>query len=111
MSFTTEKAIKATRKRHLCAGCDKWIEVGEPAINWAGVTDGQFDSLHYHPDCRDAEIALNKNYDLNWDEWVNLCEYDAEDKPYLKANWPVPYLRLCMTREQYAAHLAKEQAA
>lgn len=106
MSFRSERAIKATRKRHLCSACDQWIEIGEPAINWAGTTDGDFSSVHYHPDCREAEIAYNRDcLDGHWsDDWERLCEAEHDNRPWIKENWPTPYLRMCMTREQWAEY-------
>lgn len=105
MSFVTEKPVKAVRKRHLCSGCDKWIEIGETAVNWCGTSDGDFNSAYYHPDCREAEIAFNKISGTHHaDEWQGLSDAEPEDRPWLKAEWPIPYLRMCMTREQYAAH-------
>jgi hypothetical protein len=108
VSFVTEKPVGAVRKRHLCSACDKWIEIGEPAVNWAGTTDGDFSSVHYHPDCREAEIAFNRHAqtDRYADEWQGLLDAEPEDRPWIKANWPLPYLRMCMTRKQYAAHRA-----
>lgn len=108
MSFISERPIKATRKRHLCSACDKWIEVGEPAVNWAGITDGDFSSVHYHPDCRKAEVAYNETYlDRHWsDDWYPLHEREADDNAWIKENFPVPYKRMCMTRNQWAAESA-----
>lgn len=104
MGFLSEKPIKAVRKRHICDGCVKWLEVGEPAVNWCGVVDGEFHSAHYHPDCREAEVALNHLHDWGWnDDWMRLCEADSEDRPWLHAEWPIPYQRMLMTREQYAS--------
>lgn len=105
MGFISERSIKATRKRHHCVACDKWIEIGEAAVNWAGVTDGDFGSVHYHPDCREAEIAFNALRDSYYDEWDSLRDIDHEDYRWLKAEYPVVYRRRMMTREQYAASL------
>lgn len=108
MSFRDERLVKATRKRHLCQACDKWIEIGEQAINWVGMTDGEFDSLYYHTDCREAEVALNRLHDWGWyDDWMRLCEIESEDRPWLKTEYPEPYLRMCMSRERYAALKAR----
>lgn len=111
MSFISERPIKATRKRHLCSACDKWIEIGEPAINWAGTTDGEFSSVLYHPDCREAEIAYNRDcLDSHWsDNWERLCDAEHDNRPWIKETWPVPYLRMCMTREQWAAQPSPAQ--
>jgi hypothetical protein len=107
MRFLSEKPVKGVRKRHICQACDKFIEIGEAATNWCGINDGQFDSIYYHPDCREAEVAFNRLHEWGWmDDWMALSDREPEDNPWIKAEWPVPYLRLCMTREQYAKHLA-----
>lgn len=107
MTFIDERGIKAVRKRHVCSACDKWIEPGEAAINWVGITDGEFGSAHYHPDCRAAEIAFNHLHGWGWyDDWMRLCDADHEDRPWIKAEHPIPYLRMCMTREQWAERSA-----
>lgn len=103
MSFSGEKTVKATRKRHVCIACNKFIEIGESAINWAGMTDGDFNSVYYHHECRAAEIGLNDLAGLRGDEWMGLSEADREDYPWLKAEHPIAYRRLLMTREQAAA--------
>lgn len=109
MSFYRETPIKAVRKRHVCEGCSKWIEPGEAALYLACNQDDAFFRGHYHPDCREAEIALNDLKDCrSGDEWTPLFECDQEDAAWLKAEWPVPYLRLCMTREQWAALVAAQ---
>jgi hypothetical protein len=105
VSFVEERAVKATRKRHVCTSCDKWIEPGEPAVNWAGVVDGEFSSAHFHPECRKAEVELNELHDWRFgDDWLRLCDdAEPEDYPWLKAEHPLPYRRMLMTREQWAA--------
>lgn len=106
MSFITEREVKSVRKRHLCCACDKWIEIGEAAVNWCGVTDGDFGAFYYHPECRSAEIAINREYRLNSDEWMSLRDAESDDRPWIKAEHPLVYLRMCMTREQWAARKA-----
>lgn len=106
MSFVNERTIKSTRKRHICAACDKWIEAGETAIGWAGVTDGDFHSCHYHPECREAEVGYNMtclNIMFN-DDWTPLHEAEREDYPWIHAEHPVAYRRMIMTRDQCAAN-------
>ncbi|MDF0490030.1 hypothetical protein PX554_17990 [Sphingomonas sp. H39-1-10] len=106
MTFISEKPVKSVRKRHCCNACNKLIEVGEPAVNWCGVTDGQFDSSYYHPDCREAEVAYNRDcIETHWsDDWDRLCEAEHDNLPWIKEHWPIPYLRMCMTQAQWAAH-------
>lgn len=96
MSFINEKPIKAVRKRHICEACRKYIEIGEPAVNWAGMVDGDFCSSHYHPECREAEVRLNQDV-LDWrdcDDWVLLCDAEPENFRWLKTNHPVAYRRM-----------------
>lgn len=105
MSFIAEKAVKAVRKRHLCEACDKFIYPSEAAVNWCGMNDGGFASVYYHPECRVAEVAFNETRDWRYgDDWSRLCE-DAEPEDYrwLKAEHPLAYRRMKMTREQWAA--------
>lgn len=105
MTFIAEKPVRAVRKRHVCEGCDNWIEIGEAAVNWCGVADGQFSSMYYHPECREAEVALNNLIDWRCgDDWSRLCEADHEHHPWIKAEYPIAYKRMMMTREQWANH-------
>lgn len=105
MSFVNEKPVKAVRKRHVCSGCNKFVEIGEAAINWAGMTDGDFSSAYYHPECRAAEVGINGLHGLHNDEWMGLVDADWEDFPWLKAKHPVAYRWLLMTREQRSAEI------
>lgn len=90
MSFASEHAIKAVRKRHRCDGCNRHIEVGSPATRWAGMTDGDFGTAIYHPECRDAEVAYN--YDaLGYqygNDWWPLYDIEREDWPWLREAHP-----------------------
>lgn len=88
MSFVNERAVKAVRKAAQCCACLKQVEVGEPAIRWAGVSDGDFSSVIYHPDCREAEIALNKLHGTLWDEWIAIWDLDWEDHRWLLETYP-----------------------
>lgn len=103
MGFSGEKAVKATRKRHVCIACNQFIEIGEAAINWAGMNDGDFSSVYYHLECRAAEIAINDLHDCYGEDWMGLSDADREDYPWMKAEHPIAYRRLIMTREQYVA--------
>lgn len=97
-----EDKIKAVRKQHLCIGCMKHIHVGKPAVTWVGINDGDFNSVYYHPECREAEIALNDLHDYRfYDDWLQLCEAESEDYPFLKKEHPIAYKRMMMTREQH----------
>lgn len=90
MSFSRETPIKAIRKARPCDACKQTVTVGEPAISWAGVTDGDFYAVIWHPECRAAELALNKLHGSYPDEWISLgFEVDSEDYPYLMEEHPV----------------------
>ena len=98
MSFHSEHTVKAVRKRHLCDGCRRYIEVGEPAIKWAGMTDGDFGTAIYHPDCREAEVGLNTV--LGWshgDEWWPLSKIEWEDRLWLLDAFPAVAARMGIT--------------
>lgn len=89
MSFGSETKVKAVRKQHSCEICDQPIFVGEPALRWAGKTDGDFYSVIYHPECREAEIAFNDHHGVSWDEWMSLrYNRDSEDDAWLIASFP-----------------------
>lgn len=95
MTFATETNVKAVRKRHRCDGCGKRIEIGSPAVRWAGMTDGDFGAAIYHPDCRLAEIKLNDLLETQWgDEWAALSEIDEEDWPWLIETFPAVAARM-----------------
>ena len=116
MSFVNEKAVKAVRKPGRCDACMQMVEIGQPAVRWAGITDGQFDTSLYHPECRAAEIALNRLHDTDrWqDEWIGLSDIDWEDWRWLVEEHPVVAERKGITlakveeteRERKETHLA-----
>jgi hypothetical protein len=95
VSFTREHAIKSVRKARRCDGCGVRINVGEPAMGWAGLTDGDFGTATYHPECRNAEVALNGLHDwFPGDDWIPLSDCDGEDRPWLAAEHPVVAARM-----------------
>ena len=96
MAFASETTVKAVRKRHRCDGCNRPIEIGDPATRWAGTTDGDFGTALYHPDCRAAEIAMNNDV-LGFrygDDWWPLSEIESEDRPWLIAAYPAVARRM-----------------
>jgi len=96
MGFYTETNVKAVRKRHVCDGCGRHIEIGEPAIRWAGTTDGDFGTAIYHPDCRAAEVALNNDIlgFRSGDDWCPLSDLEHEDRPWLLEAHPTVAARM-----------------
>ena len=93
--FLGETNYKAVRKPHQCIACCKTVDVGQPAIVWAGKVDGDFNSNYYHPECRAAEIALNELRDWRWsDDWVLLNEIESEDYKWIQQEHPDAWKRL-----------------
>ena len=94
MTVFSERAVKAVRKPVHCDGCCRVIAVGQPATRWTGLSDGEFASVAYHPDCRQAEIALNERHDT-WDEdWQPITSIEPEDHAWLLAEFPAVAARL-----------------
>lgn len=102
MSFVSEKVVKSVRKARHCDACSQMVEVGRPAVRWAGVQDGQFGHVLYHPECRAAEIALNKLHGthLCHDDWMDLRDMDWEDWRWLVEEHPVVAARKGITLGQ-----------
>ena len=96
MSFATETSVKAVRKRHRCDGCGAHIEIGEPAKRWAGMSDGDFCTAIYHPDCRAAEERMNELAGWRYgDDWYLLSDdLSREDWPWLLEEFPAVAARL-----------------
>jgi hypothetical protein len=99
MSFVSVTHVKAVRKRKACDGCGQYIEVGSPATRWAGLTDGDFGTAIYHPDCRLAEVALNDKNECRADEWWPLSELYEEDRPWLLEAFPAVAARMGIAPE------------
>lgn len=94
MTFASETPVKSVRKRKRCDGCNTFVEVGEPAVRWAGLTDGDFGTAIYHPDCRATEIALNRLAGTRGDEWMTLDEIEEEDWQWLVEDHPTVAARM-----------------
>jgi len=102
MAFYRETPVKAIRKPRSCIACHRTIEVGHPALDCAGYYEGDFWSATYHAECREAEVALNKVYDLPGGEWVNLgSDMDWEDWPWLIEKFPTVAERMGITTERF----------
>lgn len=74
----TRETTHTARKPHRCDGCRQTIAAGEKYVRWAGMTDGDFGTAAYHPDCRAWEIFLCQEAGLYHDEWCSLHEFVAE---------------------------------
>lgn len=109
MSFVSEITVKAVRKAHRCDACCTPVEIGQPMIRCAGMTDGDFWSLKYHPECREAELALNKLHDT-WSnsDWIGLWDFDWEDAEWLLAEHPVVAARKGITAERVAEYKERQ---
>lgn len=75
--FVRETIHKA-RKAHECLACQQPISTGEKYVRWAGLTDGDFGTAAYHPDCRGWEVFLCQEAGLMQGEWQSLHEFVAE---------------------------------
>lgn len=77
-SFCREKIITA-RKAHQCLACLQKIEPGEKYLRATGVSDGDFWTGAYHPECREWECRVNhENYPSYMDEWIMLHEHVSQ---------------------------------
>lgn len=107
MSFAVETPVKAVRKAYHCDGCNRQITVGSPATRWAGLTEGDFGTAIYHPECREAEVAYNREAGWQWgDDWYPLSEIEPEDRPWLAAEYPLAAQRLGIAPTSADASLA-----
>lgn len=112
MGFNSEKIVKSVRKQHRCDGCGTLIKVGEPAWRWSGISDGDFGTCIYHPDCRTAEVAYNSRVGTNtYDEWCGVRDafYEDEDgtRDWLREHYAVVAARF----ESEAAKPASDPGA
>lgn len=65
--------VKKTRKNHRCGWCGTRIEAGSAASHSSGVSDGDFWSDHYHPECQAAIDSSETNQSLRddlYDGWI-----------------------------------------
>lgn len=108
MGFASETEHKA-RKAHKCDACRGVIEPATTYVRWVGTTDGDFSNVKFHPECRKAEIALNKLSGTDWDEWMGLDDMEADDWPWLIADHPEVAARLQITQAKYDERMAERQ--
>jgi hypothetical protein len=101
MSFYRETQVKSVRKARQCLGCQRRIEVGQPALNCSGNWDGDFWAGTYHTDCRDAEVAHNKECGSFGNEWQALHEIEWDAWPWLIEAFPTVAARMNATTERY----------
>jgi hypothetical protein len=55
MSIGTTTRTKASRKAKRCSWCGETIQIGQPKVSFRGLEDGEFYTLHQHPECHDAQ--------------------------------------------------------
>ena len=104
MSFHNDIPIKAVRKTHVCGSCGTTIQIGEPAVRWnCRLDDGTPTTSTMHPDCRKAEIELNRLHRTMEDEWMALTDMEWEDHPWLLESHPAIAARMGITAEESAA--------
>lgn len=104
MSFINERRVKATRKAGRCEACRTDMPAGSAGARWAGLVNGDFESVLYHPECRAAEIELNDLLDYrSGDEWWPLQEIDHESHAWLIAEHPIVAERMKIARPASAS--------
>jgi len=99
MTFCNEHPVKAVRKNHFCEGCGKYVLIGEPAIRWTGIGEDGFASAIYHPECREAEVYMNR--EASSFEWWPLGNHEEDDWPWLMEKFPAVAARFNITPERY----------
>ena len=109
MTFCNEHAVKAVRKNHFCEGCGKYVLIGEPAIRWTGIGEDGFASVIYHPECREAEVYMNR--EINSFEWCPLNSHEEDDWPWLMDKFPAVAARFNITPERYKEYQERYAAA
>jgi hypothetical protein len=102
MSFYRERPIKSVRKPRRCAGCTSMIAAGSVALDISGKQwGGDFWSQTFHPECRAAEVELNKLHDTRYsDDWAALADIDWEDWGWLLESFPIVAERMRITAER-----------
>lgn len=99
MSFVRENTVTATRKEHRCDVCHQTIPVGSEVVRWAGKIDGDFNTATYHTDCREAEVAFNREHGLGGCDWASLAyDREMEDDEWLVGAFPAVANRLGIVR-------------
>ncbi|AXK43883.1 hypothetical protein [Erythrobacter aureus] len=101
MEFINELAVKVVRKARPCAACSTTVQVGDSAVSWAGKVDGEFGFALYHPECRQAEMDLNKLHGthLHAADWFGLDDIEPDDHEWLLEKHPVVAARMGITSE------------
>lgn len=107
--FINERIIKKTRKPHRCCACESNIPSGSEALYWSGKDGDAFIGVHYHPDCRAAEVAYNKMADTAFDEWYSLNEIEPDDWRWLLEEHPAVADRMLINAERIAQHEDQQQ--
>lgn len=99
MTAFGERTVAAARKEHACVACGAAIDKGTSYVRWTGLNDGALDSVAYHPECREAEIAWNQHLGTFADDWQSLMlNRDRDDDLWLSEKHPRAAERLGIVR-------------
>lgn len=71
MDMLKDKVV-TPKKRHWCAWCCEWCEIGVKAHYRAYHFDGEFQTDYMHPECRKAM----ENSDISYDEGFGFGEME-----------------------------------
>jgi hypothetical protein len=90
-----DQRVACTRKEHRCDTCEQVIPIGSPAVHWVGVQEGHLQRASHHEDCREAEVAFNREYGLSGDDWASIAfDREPEDDAWLLKSFPAVAERL-----------------
>ena len=62
-TFDDFRIIRAVKKEHRCTWCSTSISVGEPALNFVGHWEGEFQHWYIHVDCQEPMDASGQYQD------------------------------------------------
>lgn len=95
--FQSSREIKATRKRHVCEQCNRWIEAGSPSHYSFGIYEGEAYSLHTHVECQAAARAyaeLNDAWGEEWPWFQHMGDDEYDHHAWLLEHHPLVAERL-----------------
>lgn len=92
--FTAGTTVKAVSKIHTCEHCWTEIPIGESAAKCSGKIEGTFYSDYFHVDCFEAGSVFASKFGQWGEDWPFLHDFAAEDRPWVKKNFPTVAKRL-----------------
>lgn len=98
--FFSSRSIKAVRKERHCESCGLKIAAGQPAEYFATKQEGDMFCWHAHPECGEAEKAVNDFMATDVDDFLwlwqvkDIAYHDSDEAreatlEWLRANHPI----------------------